>query len=105
VQEKMDVDIVAAAGLQAGCSDDAPVKVAAPGVGAEDAVVGKERWEEIRRPHVAGMNVAAIARGTDLDRKTVRRCLRQSQWRPYRRRPARRCCRRTRRGWSSARRW
>jgi len=37
---------------------------------------------------VAGMNVAAIARATELDRKTVRRCLRQTEWRPYRRAPA-----------------
>jgi len=79
--------VVAAAGLQAGRSGGSAT-VAAPGVGAEDAVVGKERWDEIRRLHVAGMNVAAIARATDLDRKTVRRCLRQTEWRPYRRRPA-----------------
>jgi transposase len=34
------------------------------------------------------MSVAAIARATDLDRKTMRRCLRQAEWRPYRRQPA-----------------
>jgi transposase len=79
--------VVAAAGLQAG-SSDAPVTVAAPGLGAEDAVVGKQRWEEVRRLQAAGMNVAAIARATELDRKTVRRCLRQTEWQPYRRRPS-----------------
>jgi transposase len=57
-------------------------------LGVEEAVVGKERWEEIRRLRAAGMNVAAIARAADLDRKTVRRCLRQSEWRPYQRSPA-----------------
>jgi len=78
-----DVDV---AGPRAG-NIDAPAKVAAPEVGVEEAVVGKERWEGVRRLRVAGMNVAAIARATDLDRKTVRRCLRQSEWRPYCRRP------------------
>lgn len=34
-----------------------------------------------------GQTVAAIARATGLDRKTVRRCLRQSEWQPYRRAP------------------
>lgn len=87
MQASEEAVVVAAAGLQAG-SSVAPVTVAAPGLGAEDAVVGKERWEEIRRLHAAGMNVAAMARATELDRKTVRRCLRQCEWRPYRRRPA-----------------
>ena len=31
------------------------------------------------------MAIRAIARELDLDRKTVRRCLRQSAWRPYQR--------------------
>ena len=34
------------------------------------------------------MTVSEIARTTDLDRKTVRRCLRQREWTPYRRAPA-----------------
>jgi transposase len=67
---------------------DAPVKVAAPEVGAEEPVVGKERWEEIRRLAATGMKVGQIARTAGLDRKTVRRCLRQTAWQPYRRTPA-----------------
>ena len=33
----------------------------------------------------AGVSVSAIAREFDLDRKTVRSCLRQTEWSPYRR--------------------
>jgi transposase len=84
VQEQIEVDCVAVAGPRAGHSD-APAMVAAPEVGAEEPVVGKERWEELRRLHAAGMKVARIARVADLDRKTVRRCLRQAVWQPYQR--------------------
>jgi transposase len=87
VQERSEVVFVDVAGPRAG-DINAPVKVAAPEVGAEEPVVGKERWEQIRRLHVAGMKVAQIARATELDRKTVRRCVRQVAWRPYRREPA-----------------
>jgi len=50
------------------------------------AMVGQELWEEIRRVHEQdGSSVAALARRFDLDRKTVRRCLRTSAFRPYQR--------------------
>jgi transposase len=55
----------------------------------EGPVLGRERWEEVRR--VAAMErptISALARRFDLDRKTVRRCLRQATWQPYQR-PAR----------------
>lgn len=48
-------------------------------------MVGKERWEQIQRLRAAGQSVSAIARQLELDRKTVRYWLRQSEWRPYRR--------------------
>jgi len=52
----------------------------------EVEMVGKERWAEIRRLHFeAGESISAIARLLELDRKTVRRCLRTETWRPYRR--------------------
>ncbi|HWQ37063.1 MAG TPA: helix-turn-helix domain-containing protein, partial [Burkholderiales bacterium] len=54
----------------------------------EVAVVGKERWEEIRRLHALGMTISEIARLSELDRKTVRRWLRQQQWQAYRREAA-----------------
>ena len=52
----------------------------------ESRMVGRERWEELHRAHlVEGLSVSALARHFGLERKTVRRCLAQSQWRAYRR--------------------
>jgi DNA invertase Pin-like site-specific DNA recombinase len=55
-----------------------PMSVSSPGVGGEEPVVGQEPWEEMHRLRAAGMTVSGIARATGLDRKTVRRCLRQA---------------------------
>jgi transposase len=65
-----------------------PVKVPASHQDAEAPVIGQERWEEIHRLRAEGVKVARIARMTELDRKTVRRCLRQAAWTPYQRTPA-----------------
>jgi transposase len=54
----------------------------------EVPMVSRERWEEIHRLGQAGIPIGEIAHRLDLDRKTVRRCLRQPAWQPYRR-PAR----------------
>ena len=55
-----------------------------------DPMLQQDRWEEIRRLHdTERHSVSAIARQLDLDRKTVRRCLRQTAWQPYRRTPRR----------------
>jgi hypothetical protein len=78
VEERSEVADVDMSGLKA-AHVDAPAKVAAPEEGAEEAVVGKERWEGIQRLRAAGMTVSQIARATDLDRKTVRRCLRATR--------------------------
>ena len=43
-------------------------------------------WQQERVP------IAELARRFELDRKTVRRCLRDTAWRPYRRRRRRRRC-------------
>jgi transposase len=61
------------------------VSVASSGLGEEDVVVAEERWQELHRLKTAGMTVSGIARTTGLDRKTVRRCLRQVSWQAYRR--------------------
>lgn len=53
---------------------------------AEDGVIGREQWQAIHEKRSQGMSVSAIAREFDLDRKTVRSCLRRSEWAPYRRR-------------------
>ena len=53
---------------------------------AEDGVIGREQWQAIREKRSQGTSVSAIAREFDLDRKTVRSCLRRSEWAPYRRR-------------------
>ncbi len=50
----------------------------------EVEMVGQERWAEIRRQHFEqGESITVIARRMELDRKTVRRCLRAGSWRPY----------------------
>lgn len=49
----------------------------------DNGMIGQERWAEIRRLGDAGATVSAIARQMDVDRKTVRGCLRRSTWTPY----------------------
>src|SRR5262245_39088752 len=52
----------------------------------ECPVLGRERWEEVRRVAATErLKISALARRFDLDRKTVRRCLRQTTWQPYQR--------------------
>ena len=51
----------------------------------EVEMLGEERWEEVHRRAAAGASIRAIARELDLDRKMVRRCLGQAEWRPYQR--------------------
>ena len=51
----------------------------------EGDVIGREQWRAIHERQAAGASVSAIAREFDLDRKTVRGCLKQADWRPYRR--------------------
>jgi transposase len=79
------------------------VKVSSPVVGEEDGVVGQERWEELRRLKAGGMTVSGISRATGLDRKTVRRCLRQVRWQAYRRAAPRESLLATHREWLKAR--
>lgn len=52
-------------------------------------MVGREVWEEIHRLREREqLSVSALGRRFDLDRKTVRRCLRQKVWQPYPQRSA-----------------
>jgi len=50
----------------------------------EERMVQEDRWREIHRmAREDKFSVSQIARQLDLDRKTVRRCLRQQEWQPY----------------------
>ena len=51
----------------------------------EAPVLGQQQWEAVHERRARGQSVSAIARELELDRKTVRTCLRQPAWRPYRR--------------------
>ena len=52
----------------------------------EGPMVRQERWEEIRRlGRDEGVPIAELARRLELDRKTIRRCLREGAWTPYQR--------------------
>lgn len=84
MDERSEGEVVDAAALQGG-SIGAPARMPEPRVGAEEPVVGQERWEEMHRLKAEGMTVSGIARATRLDRKTVRRCVRQVRWQGYRR--------------------
>lgn len=54
----------------------------------ETTMVQRERWEEVRRLYYGEHRpIAEIARQLELDRKTVRRCVRKPSWQPYRREP------------------
>jgi transposase len=55
----------------------------------EERMVQEDRWREVHRmAREEQLPITEIARRLDLDRKTVRRCLKQADWQPYRR-PAR----------------
>lgn len=65
----------------------AGVAAKVPGLiqGTEAPVVGRERWEELQRMRAAGQTISQIARMSGFDRKTVRACLRKTEWGPYQR--------------------
>jgi len=73
VEERMDEGL-AAQGPRALCSEGATVPGSNPG--AQDSVIGQQQWQAIHQRHAAGQSISAIARELDVDRKTVRRCLR-----------------------------
>ncbi|MBE7416826.1 MAG: hypothetical protein HS128_03585 [Ideonella sp.] len=51
----------------------------------EAPVLGQQQWEAAHERRSQGHSISAIARDLELDRKTVRSCLRQLSWQPYRR--------------------
>lgn len=73
----------AAQGPRALCSAGATVPVFKQDT--EAPVLGQQQWEAVHQRRAQGQAISAIARELELDRKTVRNCLRQAQWRPYQR--------------------
>ena len=73
----------------------------------EDCMVPEDRWREIHRmARDEQLPIAEIARRLDLDRKTVRRCLKQDAWQAYQRpRVPTRCSANTPTSCVSAPRW
>jgi transposase len=52
----------------------------------EERMVQEDRWREVQRmAREEQLSITEIARRLDLDRKTVRRCLKQTEWQPYQR--------------------
>lgn len=51
----------------------------------EATVLGQQQWEAVHERREGGASISAIAREFGLDRKTVRSCLDEPAWRPYRR--------------------
>jgi transposase len=48
-------------------------------------VLGQQQWEAVHERRARGQSISAISREFELDRKTVRSCLQQASWQPYRR--------------------
>jgi len=91
----MEVGVRAAVGPDDGCAGQGPR--ALDGAGAtvpvswedtEAPVLGQQQWEAVQQRRARGQSISAIARELELDRKTVRSCLKQESWQPYRRLPA-----------------
>ena len=82
-EEDRLVQECAAQGPRALCRAAATVPGSNPD--AEGSLIGQQQWQAIHQRRAAGQNISAIARELDLDRKTVRGCLQQPSWMPYRR--------------------
>lgn len=84
-EEFRDVSAVvqdcAGAGPRAGACAAATVPVF--NKDTEEPVLGRQQWEAVHERRSRGQSVSAIARELELDRKTVRTCLRQASWQPY----------------------
>ena len=88
----MEMEDSAALELRGNCAAQGPRALCSAGAtvavfneDTEAPVVGQQQWEVIRDLHSRGRNISAIARELGLDRKTVRTCLSQPSWQPYRR--------------------
>lgn len=76
-------EVCAAQGPRALCSAAAIVPMCKQDM--EAPVLGEQQWAAVHERRARGQSISAISRELDLDRKTVRSCLQQASWRPYRR--------------------
>ena len=88
----MEVEVRAALQADGSCAVQGPRDLysaaATVPVSREDAeapVLGQKQWEAVHERRARGQSISAIARELDVDRKTVRSCLQQAAWQPYRR--------------------
>jgi transposase len=56
--------------------------MSAPLTPQEMVMLSKQRWEDVRQMHAQGVSTSEIARRLEVDRKTVRKALREP-WRAY----------------------
>ena len=88
----MEVGVRTTEGLDDGCAGQGPRALGGAAgtvpVSREDTevpVLGQQQWEAVHERRGRGQSISAIARDLELDRKTVRSCLQQGSWQPYRR--------------------
>ena len=88
----MEVEVRSAYEPDEGCAAQGPralgSAVATVPVFKEDTeapVLGQQQWEAVHERRARGQSISAISRELELDRKTVRSCLQQAAWQPYRR--------------------
>jgi hypothetical protein len=84
----MEVEVLDQQTLDAPAQDPrvlggAAATVPGPNRDTEVALINQTMWQVVHERSKSGATVSAIARELDIDRKTVRRCLQQHQWKPY----------------------
>jgi len=91
-ERAMEVEVRPACEPDEGCAAQGPralrSAVATVPVFKQDAeapVLGQQQWEAVRERRARGQSISAISRELELDRKTIRSCLQQASWQPYRR--------------------
>ena len=77
----MEVEVLPACEPNKGCAATVPVFKE----DTEAPVLGQQQWEAVHERRARGQSISAMSREPDLDRETVRSCLQQASWQPYRR--------------------
>jgi transposase len=91
-ERTMEAEVRTAGGPDVGCAAQGPRALSGAAVtvpvsreDAEAPVLAQQQWEAVQERRARGQSISAIARDLELDRKTVRSCLQQASWQPYRR--------------------